>query len=1210
MPPSWPETGSGAVSEVEELAEAAAAEEVPTAETARPAAPPDPEAAVAYQTGDEIVVADSDAEGEFVHLAVHSEYSLSDGLAKVPALVARAAELGMPAVALTDRGNLFGLVKFYSACRQAGIKAVIGVDLDYEDDDGAYQCRLLVANEAGYRNLLRLVSAAYTSVEGCASGGHGRVRREAVLQAAEGLVALLGRTSDPGAAPAGEAAAKRLADWREAFGDRAYLEVVRTGRAGEGQFVHDAAELAAATGVPLVATNDVRFLAADDFEAHETRVCIQQGRVLNDPRRERPHSDQQYLRSPAEMRTLFADLPEALDNTVEVAKRCSYAMQLGTYYLPDYPVPPGQTLDDELRQRAKAGLEGYLARDGAAPGVPTERYGERLAYELGVIAKMGFAGYFLIVQEFVNWAREHAVPVGCRGSGTASLVAYCLGITDLDPLGYDLLFERLLNPERVSMPDFDIDFCMEGRERVIAHVAELYGQEAVSQIVTFGTMAARLVVRDVARAQGKPFGLADRLSKMVPFELGMTLAKAVEQVPELRDFIGRNEDAAEIMEMAYKLEGVVRNTGRHAGGVVIAPSALTDFVPLYADQAGGGALTQFDLHDVEDAGLVKFDFLGLKTLTIIDWAVAAINAEREAAGEAPVDVKRLPLDDGTTYALLKTGKTTAVFQLESEGMKELIARLQPDSIDDLIALVALFRPGPLQSGAVDDYIARKHGRARVAYPHPALEAPLKSTYGVMLYQEQVMNMAQRLAGFSLGQADLLRRAMAKKKPEEMVTMRAMFLDGTDGEGVDRRIASSIFDQVEKFAGYAFPKAHAASYAMLSFQTGWLKAHYPAQFMAAVLSADMQNIDKVVTLVEEVRRLGIELRPPSVQESAFRFQAQNGAIRYGLGAVRGVGEGPVAALIATREANGPFSDVADFCRRVDARRANKRVLEALVRAGAMDSLATAKDIDAARAELLAGLPDAVQGAEQVAKSAEMGLEDMFGGVAEPASTPRPATNPLTPKERLEGEKEALGLYFSGHPIERYLEEIRGFCRTSIDSLRPAPDLQLAAGFVISSRTLRHQRGNMAFTRLDDRSGRIDACLYGDVYTQNRAKLEPDTILVVEGKVEADDREDGKRLRAERVMTLAEARTRFRGAVVIDGTRCAANGSFAARLRQVLSRHQQPDGCPVHVDCATPGARGRVTLGKDWQVEASDALLGQLREAFGEQAVALSYASAAP
>ena len=1196
------------MSEVEELTEAVA-DEQPSPQEARAAAEAENATAVAYQTGDEIVAAD--AEGQFVHLAVHSEYSIDDGLANVGDLVARAAELGMPAVALTDHGNLFGLIKFYSACRQAGVKAIIGVDLDYEDDDGTYRCRLLVASERGYRNLLRLVSAAYTDVDGCRAGGHGRVQRATVLAAAEGLVVLLGQRSDVGGALAGDAAAPALAAWRQAFGDRVYLEVVRTGRPGEAQFVLAAADLAAASGVALVASNDVRFLAAEDFEAHETRVCIQQGRVLNDPRRERPYTDQQYLRSPTEMRELFADLPEALDNSVELAKRCSYAMQLGTYYLPAYPVPEGQTLADVLKQRAAAALDRHLAQSGAAEGVPPQRYRERLDYELGVIIQMGFAGYFLIVQEFVNWAREHAVPVGCRGSGTASLVAYCLGITDLDPLRYDLLFERLLNPERVSMPDFDIDFCMEGRERVIAHVAELYGQNAVSQIVTFGTMAARLVVRDVARVQGKPFGLADRLSKMVPYELGMTLAKAVEQEAELREFIDRNEDAAEIMDMAYKLEGVVRNTGRHAGGVVIAPRALTDFVPLYADQPGAGAVTQFDLHDVEDAGLVKFDFLGLKTLTIIDWAVAAINAEREAQGQAAVDVKHLPLDDPQTYALLKTGKTTGVFQLESQGMQELIARLQPDRIDDLIALVALFRPGPLQSGAVDDYIARKHDRARVDYPHPALEAPLQSTYGVMLYQEQVMNMAQRLAGFSLGQADLLRRAMAKKKPEEMVTMRTMFLEGTDGASVDRRIASQIFDQVEKFAGYAFPKAHAASYAMLTFQTGWLKAHYPAQFMAAVLSADMQTIDKIVTLVDEVRRLGIELRQPDVNGSQFRFQAEGGAIRYGLGAVRGVGEGPVAALVAEREERGPFRDLAGFCRRVDARRANKRVLEALIRAGAMDSFGSeGEDVDAIRARLLAALPDALQGAEQIARSAEMGLSDMFGGVAAPPKAPsHAAVRALTVKERLEGEKEALGLYLTGHPIDRYAQEIRRFREVPIRNLRPGPNAQAVAGFVVSNRTLRRPRGDMAFARLDDSSGRIEVCLYGDVFAQNRAKLAPDTILVVVGKVEADERADDNRLRAERVMTLPEARHSFGGAVVIDACRQASNGDFVKRLKQVLSRHQQPDGCSVCVDYAAQGVHGRVALGKAWRVEASDALLAQLGEAFGEQAVTLSYANAA-
>ena len=839
--------------------------------------------AIAYQTGDEIVAVDdvAAAGGEFVHLAVHSEYSVSDGLAKVKDLTSRAAALGMPAVALTDRANLFGLVKFYSACRDAGIKAIIGADLDYEDAEGVHRCILLVASEAGYRNLLRLVSSAFTAPGGEAGNRkHGRVGQDDVFAAAEGLLVLLGQASDVGTALAsGEAAARRLRRWREAFGDRVYLEVVRTGRSGEGRFVAHAAALAAAQHVPIVATNDVRFLARDDFEAHETRVCIQEGRVLNDPRRERSYSEQQYLRSAAEMRELFADLPEALDNTVEVARRCNHAMQLGTYYLPSYPVPPGATLASVLEERAREGLDRHLQ---TRPNSDAERYRERLEYELRVITQMEFAGYFLIVQEFVNWGREHRVPVGCRGSGNASLVAYCLSITELDPLEYDLLFERLLNPERVSMPDFDIDFCMEGREKVIAHVAERYGQDAVGQIVTFGTMAARLVVRDVARVQGKPFGLADRLSKMIPFEVGMTLAKAMEREEELAEFVERNEDAAEIMDMAYKLEGVVRNTGKHAGGVVIAPTRLTDFVPLYADQAGGTVVSQFDLYDVEEAGLVKFDFLGLKTLTIIDWAVAAVNAERRANGESEIDIKAVPLDEPATYEFLKSAETTAVFQLESEGMKDLIRRLLPDSIDDIIALVALYRPGPLQSGAVDDYVDRKHGRAPVVYAHPAMEGALKSTYGVMLYQEQVMNVGRLLAGFSLGQADLLRRAMAKKKPEEMAEMRAMFLAGTDAHDVDRRIANEVFDQAEKFAGYAFNKAHAAAYALLSFQTAWLKAHHPAQFMAAVLSADMQTIEKVVSLIDEVRRMKLKLRPAGreLQRLPLRRRRRRDPLRPG------------------------------------------------------------------------------------------------------------------------------------------------------------------------------------------------------------------------------------------------------------------------------------------------------------------------------------------
>ena len=1177
------------------------------------AAPP----AVVYQTGDEIVAdaADAAAEtlGDFVHLVVHSEFSIQDGLIKVRDLVARAAALGMPAVALTDHGNLFGLVKFYAACRDHGLKAIIGVDLEYEHAGRAFRCVLLAMTDAGYRHLLRLVSSAYTDAAngngGAGQATHGRTTRELLLRAADGLVAVLGRGSDVGEAVGkpDAAAAARLADWRGAFGDRVYLEVVRTGRPREDRFVVDAVALAADAGVPVVASNDVRFLHRDDFEAHETRVCIQEGRVLDDPRRERRYSDEQYLRDADEMRALFADLPEALSNTTELAKRCSHELKLGTYHLPHFPVPQGATLDSVLTKRAKEGLERHLEGNQRLGEDDARRYRERLDYELGVIIEMGFAGYFLIVEEFVSWGRENQVPVGCRGSGNASLVAFALGITDLDPLEYDLLFERLLNPERVSMPDFDIDFCMEGRERVIHHVAERYGHNAVSQIVTFGTMAARLVVRDVARVQGKPFGLADRLSKMIPFEVGMTLAKAMEREQELRDFVEANEDAGEIMDMAYKLEGVVRSTGKHAGGVVIAPTTLTDFVPLYADGAGGGVVTQFDLHDVEEAGLVKFDFLGLKTLTIVDWTVHAVNEQRRANGQAPVDIKTVPLDDPATYDFLKTAETTAVFQLESDGMKELLRRLLPDNIDDIIALVALYRPGPLQSGAVEQYIDRKHGRAPIEYEHPSLEGALRSTFGVMLYQEQAMLIGQRLAGFSLGQADLLRRAMAKKKPEEMVEMRAMFLAGTDANGVQRRVAGDIFDQVEKFAGYAFNKAHAASYALLSFQTAWLKAHFPAPFMAAVLSADMHTVDKIVPLVDEARRMGIAMLPPDVNASGFRFVAKGeDAILYGLGAVRGVGGGPVDAIVAERERGGPFTDLADFCRRVDARRANKRVLEALARSGAMDGFRReGESLDATRARLLGELPGALQGAEQTARDSELGISDMFGGVAKQPAPP-PATRPAAPlstEDRLQGEKETLGLYLTGHPLDGHLDELRHICPEPISKLRPGRGKRMAAGLVVSNRTRRGRRGAMGFFVLDDQSHRLEVSAFGEVFTANRAKIVKDAIVVVEGEVQEDQFAGGLKMRADRVLSFAEARNRHARGLVLR--LAGENAPLLPRLRQLLAQHRREEGCAVFVDYAAPGARGRLALGDDWRVDAGDALFGQLREALGENAARLEY-----
>ena len=1159
---------------------------------------------------------------EFVHLSVHTEYSISDGLIRVPDLVRRSAELGMPAVAVTDRANLFGLVKFYEACQSAGVKPLVGADMRYRSADGGVdRCVLLATSSDGYAGLLRLISRVHAG-----GGQQGVADREWILTAPRGLIALSGAgDGDVGRAllAGGAERAVRLADeWRSAFGDRFYLEVRRTGRSDEDRHLAAAVQLAIREGLPVVATNDVCFLDADDFEAHETRVCIQEGRTLEDPRRPRRYSGQQYLRPAAAMAELFADLPEALQNSVEIAARCNFDLELGTYHLPDFPVPDGVSLDAHLDRSAAAGLANKLGglEDDA------EAYRARLDYELGVIRQMGFSGYYLIVAEFVTWAKQHGVPVGPgRGSGSGSLVAWALGITNVDPIAYDLIFERFLNPERVSMPDFDIDFCMDGRDSVINHVAERYGRDAVSQIVTFGTMAARAVVRDVTRVQGKPYGLGDRLAKMIPFEVGMTLAAAVAREPDLAQFIDENEDAAEIVDMAYRLEGIVRNVGRHAGGVVIAPSALTDFVPLYADDSSGGAVSQFDKDDVERVGLVKFDFLGLKTLTIIDWAVRSVNERRARVGEAPVDIDAIAFDDEATFELLRRATTTAVFQLESSGMKELIRNLQPDNINDIIALVALYRPGPMQSGAMDDYIQRKHGRAPVRYPHPLLEPALKGTYGVMLYQEQVMSAAQSLAGFTLGQADLLRRAMGKKKPDEMARVRSQFMDGARERGVDPDLASGIFDQMEKFAGYAFVKGHATTYGIVSFQTAWLKTHYPAEFMAAVLSADMRNVDKVVTLVDEVRRMGLRLLPPDVNRSAYRFSAAASdaaatdaggdddaeGILYGLGAIREVGEGSVEALVAERAARGPFRDLRDFCARIDARRAGKRVVEALVRAGAMDCFAEPGEaLDAVRARLTAEAPAALRGAEQAARDAELGVHDMFGGVA--SQTGRRGGTEVPPwsrRDRLAAEKETLGLYLTGHPIDDYIAELREFCPRRIADLAIGRGRQVVAGLVVSQRTHAGANGGgMAFAELDDRSARIEASVFGDTFLANRAKLHKDALVVVEGVVQDDDFR-GQRLRADAVHTIAEARARFASRLEISLADDGIGGDFGGRLQNVLEAHcgaaANGAGCPVAVAYRCGGAAGRVRLGERWRVIPSDDLLLGLRGAFGVESVRLVY-----
>ncbi len=1153
----------------------------------------------------------------FVHLRLHSEYSLVDGLVRLKPLVAKVTQSGMPAVAVTDHCNLFGLVKFYKAAIVAGVQPIVGADMlvrDTRSDGSLARLTLLAQNAQGYRHLTRLISRAWQEGQ---DKGVPRIDMAWLTGATDGLIALSGTIDGLFVQGSGSPVAlteEVLGPWRALFPERFYLELTRTGRPGEDAWIATALAAAEAFGLPVVATNDVRFLAATDFEAHEARVCIHDGVVLADPRRVRRYSDQQHLRSPEEMAELFADIPEALANTVAIARRCSVRLSLGHSVLPEFPVPNGRSVEDHLRLTAHDGLRARLERQRFAE---ESAYTARLERELDVICQMGFPGYFLIVADFIRWARENRIPVGPgRGSGAGSLVAYALGITDLDPLRYDLLFERFLNPERVSMPDFDIDFCMDRRDRVIDYVADRYGRDRVSQIITHGTMAAKAVVRDCGRVLGHGYGFVDRIAKLIPFELGMTLTRALEESEDLKAQYDEDEEVRGILDLALKLEGLTRNAGKHAGGVVIAPSALTDFSPLYCEPGGGSLVTHFDKDDVEAVGLVKFDFLGLRTLTIIDWALEAI---RQLPGAEPVDLDSIPLDDPAAFRLLQAHQTTAVFQLESGGMKDLIRRLQPDSFEDIIALVALYRPGPLQSGMVDDFIDRKHGRARVEYPHPDLEPILKPTYGVILYQEQVMQIAQVLASYTLGGADLLRRAMGKKKPEEMAKQREIFVQGALARGVAEQTATYIFDLMEKFAGYGFNKSHSAAYALLAYQTAWLKAHHPAPFMAAVLSADMDNTDKVVGLIEECRSLGLRVVPPDVNRSAYRFAAVDAqTIVYGLGAIKGVGESAIDTLLRARDGGPDFHSLVDLCQRVDLGKLNKRVLETLIRAGAMDG------IGANRATLLAAMPLAIGAAEQAGRNAALGVVDLFG---EPASAvlPELATLPeMDDEDRLRGEKETLGLYLTGHPIARYREELKCLTGTSLQGLegrlesrpdqhqnqrRRRPETVRIAGLVVGIRMRNTQNGRMAIVTLDDQTGRAEVVLFNEDYREHQARLVPDTLIVAEGSVTLDDYAGGIRMRAQRILTLDEARAEW--ARVLDLSLAALRSEQVRSLHQVIT--QCPSGsCRLRMRYRREDAWVELQLPDDWQLQPDEQLLRRLSETLGpESRVTLVYGgSAAP
>ncbi|EJL6489719.1 DNA polymerase III subunit alpha [Vibrio cholerae] len=1154
---------------------------------------------------------------KFIHLRIHSDFSMVDGLSKVPPLVKKVAAMGMPAMALTDFTNLCGLVKFYSTAHNCGVKPIIGADFTLQSEefgDELTKLTLLAKNNVGYKNLTLLISKAYL---------RGHVQHQPVIdkawlvEHAEGLIVLSGgKSGEVGRAllKGNQQQVERCIEFYQThFADHFYLELIRTGRADEESYLHFALDVAEQYDLPVVATNEVVFITEESFEAHEIRVAIHDGYTLEDPRRPKNYSPKQYLRSEAEMCELFADIPEALANSVEIAKRCNVTVRLGEYFLPNFPTG-GMAIEDFLVMKSREGLEERLEFLFPDPEVRAKRrpeYDERLQVELDVINQMGFPGYFLIVMEFIQWSKDNDIPVGPgRGSGAGSLVAYALKITDLDPLEYDLLFERFLNPERVSMPDFDVDFCMDKRDQVIDHVAEMYGRDAVSQIITFGTMAAKAVIRDVGRVLGHPFGFVDRISKLVPPDPGMTLEKAFIAEPALQELYDADEEVKELIDKCRILEGCTRNAGKHAGGVVISPTTITDFAPIYCDAEGNFPVTQFDKNDVETAGLVKFDFLGLRTLTIIDWALGLVNPRLKKAGKPPVRIEAIPLDDARSFRNLQDAKTTAVFQLESRGMKELIKRLQPDCFEDIIALVALFRPGPLQSGMVDNFIDRKHGREAISYPdekwqHESLKEILEPTYGIILYQEQVMQIAQVLSGYTLGGADMLRRAMGKKKPEEMAKQRAVFQEGAEKNGVDGELAMKIFDLVEKFAGYGFNKSHSAAYALVSYQTLWLKTHYPAEFMAAVMTADMDNTEKVVGLVDECKNMGLTVLPPDINSGLYRFNVDdNGAIVYGIGAIKGVGEGPIEAILEARNKGGYFKDLFDFCARIDLKKVNKRVIEKLILAGALDRLGPH------RAAMMASVDDAVRAASQHHQAEAFGQADMFGVLTDaPEDVEQKYTQvPEWPeKVRLEGERETLGLYLTGHPVDEYLKELTKYTSCRLNEAAPTRRDQslTVAGLVIAARVMTTKRGTrIGLMTLDDRSGRMEVMLYSEALDRYAEWLEKDKILVVSGQVSFDDFNGGLKMSAREVMDLGSAREKFARGLSISILQSQIDQQFFERFSHILEPHRAGT-VPVNVYYQRPDARARLTLGTEWRVTPSDTLLDELKQLLGHDQVELEF-----
>ncbi len=1151
---------------------------------------------------------------EYVHLALHSEYSLVDGVVRVPDLLDQVVKMQMPAVALTDQSNVFAMVKFYRTAIKQGIKPIIGADVwvgESKEDTNPSRLSLLCVNTEGFRNLSRLLTLGY--IEGMQHAQSMLLKEWFRPDSLGGLIALsggqfgeVGRTL---LSSKSDNASKVLDEWTTRFPGRFYLELHRVGRADENIHVTRAVNLASQHAIPIVATNDVRFVRRTDFEAHEARTCIQQGRTLDDPTRPRVYTEEQYLKSPVEMAEVFSDLPEAIFNSLHIAQRCSFQLSLGQPCLPDLSVPDGNSPTGYLREKAHGGLATRgLLKTGISPPEQAN-YEGRLEQELDVICDMGFAGYFLIVADFISWARENDIPVGPgRGSGAGSLVAYVLGITDLDPIEHDLLFERFLNPERVSMPDFDIDFCIDGRDRVIEYVAERYGRDRVSQIITFGTMAARAVVRDVGRVLGMPYGYVDRIAKLIPFEIGITLEDALSKNEELKGLYKSEEEVSTLIDLARQLEGLARNAGTHAGGIVIAPQPLTEFMPLYCEP-GGSMLTQLDKNDVEALGLVKFDFLGLKTLTIIDRALKSINLNREKKNEKPIQAAQIPQGDSQTYELLKSGSTTSIFQLESFGMRRWIKELQPDCLDDLVALLALYRPGPLESGMVKDFIDRRHGKnsSPIDYFHPTLEPILKATYGVILYQEQVMQIARVMAGYSLGGADLLRRAMGKKKPEEMEQQRSIFLEGAAKQDINKNVSGKIFDLMEKFAGYGFNKSHSAAYALIAYQTAWLKKHYPADFMAAVLTADADSTDKLFVLKHDCSQFEITLELPNINASFFEFMVINsGSIRYGLGAIKGVGQAVIDSIVTEREAHGVFAGLPDLCRRVE--RLNRRVLEALTRSGALD------EFGENRATLMAAIPNVLKLAALTAHANAVGQGTLFAEQDTTSDFDQFLTRvpDWSERERLSAERESLGLYLTGHPFDDYTKHCIHFTHGPIENListlpeggksRNMNGLRkevIVAGLVVDF----FRRRSRVCMILDDNTDRLEVVLFDDVYNQCRHLIAKDVALVVEGQLRFDEFSNAWQVTAQRVKLVDDTIEEYARRITIQWP-SNNNADFLIDLKETLQPFTNGH-CEVCLDYAGPTARASLTFGDHWTVKPTRELREKLGVLLGSESYYIHY-----